>query len=647
MTNQFAPFAADPAAEVMPIEDYLATGFTTRLVGFTTGTALSHQLNRVWRQASLISSMIADFTVTQTGDDMLDDGTPANRTALQQSFTDAIVAAAAAGAGSGYLPLSGGTLTGDLTISKAGPVLMLNASAGNSVLFMRGLAATSRYLQASTGVLARWQVHLADPTVESGGNAGSNFLISRFNDAGAFLDSPMGISRSSGVVNFARAPTVAGSAMPYLPLAGGVLSGTLVVGGNGTRYAIAGGANFIGFGWTGSAIRAWVNGTNIGDLATTAYVGTIAGAYVPLAGGTMSGPLTINSSLQAGFTKFTSSVVFANDDGFTNFSFVSAGIGYKARQWQANWWDGWRTSDGLRIWASPTGWVMNMTGAGGLTISGPFNANGGKVISASSGSPSVVGWHQAGGSAMGFYVAGGHMWFAGFDGNGNATVNLGQVDTNGSLSMVGSVFCSGLSVSGGAGVQNLWVSGQIDTAGTIYAGALWSRGNVYAGNAGDFYLAASGSARILNFASNHWFSYDGGSLRWYRDGNEFMTLRSDQQFAIYSDACFKYGGGGWYAISDARVKTIDGTYTGGLDEIRRLVPLWFRYTADAGPGVNTDQPYIGLAAQDVLPVMPEMIKRRSDDDLLSTDTGPLTYAMLNAIKQLDDRLLAMEAKGHG
>src|SRR5215471_4485313 len=53
-----------------------------------------------------------------------------------------------------------------------------------------------------TGNPTRWVV-AQDGAAESGGNTGSNFRISRYNDAGTLIDSPMTINRATGAVTIA------------------------------------------------------------------------------------------------------------------------------------------------------------------------------------------------------------------------------------------------------------------------------------------------------------------------------------------------------------------------------------------------------------------------------------------------------------
>jgi hypothetical protein len=100
---------------------------------------------------------------------------------------------------------AGAGLCNVMSITRAG-VVTFNAT---QPIIHSGPAATNRGMAIYTGATCRWQV-LGDATAESGGNAGTNFAIARYNDAGAYLDEPITIQRSTGVVGLnigAAAPT--------------------------------------------------------------------------------------------------------------------------------------------------------------------------------------------------------------------------------------------------------------------------------------------------------------------------------------------------------------------------------------------------------------------------------------------------------
>lgn len=67
------------------------------------------------------------------------------------------------------------------------------------LLGMRGAAGTPRAWNIFTNAALRWQVE-ADASAELGANAGSDFTISRFSDAGGYLDTPLKVRRTDGAV---------------------------------------------------------------------------------------------------------------------------------------------------------------------------------------------------------------------------------------------------------------------------------------------------------------------------------------------------------------------------------------------------------------------------------------------------------------
>lgn len=101
------------------------------------------------------------------------------------------------GLASGNVVKTGDTMTGDLTITKTAPVLTLNATNAG------GQALLSLQQSGST----RWTV-TKEGSTESGGNAGSNLQIRRYDDAGVFIDAPVSIDRATGDVTLAHKLTV-------------------------------------------------------------------------------------------------------------------------------------------------------------------------------------------------------------------------------------------------------------------------------------------------------------------------------------------------------------------------------------------------------------------------------------------------------
>lgn len=103
---------------------------------------------------------------------------------------------AIAGTATGNVAKAGDTMTGDLIIAKASPVITLNkAESGQNALLVSQTAGSSR-----------WAVVVGDSTTETSSADGSNFGINSYSNAGAYIATPFSISRASGVVSFTAIP---------------------------------------------------------------------------------------------------------------------------------------------------------------------------------------------------------------------------------------------------------------------------------------------------------------------------------------------------------------------------------------------------------------------------------------------------------
>jgi hypothetical protein len=94
-----------------------------------------------------------------------------------------------------YLPLAGGTLTGNLNIAKYNPYLILKKTAAS------GQANT---VIGNLNELNRWFIRPGNDVSESGSNLGSNLDVLRFDDSGAFLEAAFQVARSDGTFSIAR-----------------------------------------------------------------------------------------------------------------------------------------------------------------------------------------------------------------------------------------------------------------------------------------------------------------------------------------------------------------------------------------------------------------------------------------------------------
>lgn len=116
---------------------------------------------------------------------------------------------ATTGAVGPYLPLvagSGNSVTGNLyMVPGSGSALFIMRKSGSG-------QANDIYGKSATDAANRWALSLGNTDAEAGAGSGSNFAVSRFNDAGTFVDFPLSISRATGKTTFSTPPDITGGA---------------------------------------------------------------------------------------------------------------------------------------------------------------------------------------------------------------------------------------------------------------------------------------------------------------------------------------------------------------------------------------------------------------------------------------------------
>jgi hypothetical protein len=96
--------------------------------------------------------------------------------------------------------IGGDIMTGNLSINKASASLTVAATSGDSNFQQTAAAGSATNITGYRSASPRWQIVLMSNETESGSNAGANFAINRFSDAGAYNGSAFSIRRSDGLV---------------------------------------------------------------------------------------------------------------------------------------------------------------------------------------------------------------------------------------------------------------------------------------------------------------------------------------------------------------------------------------------------------------------------------------------------------------
>jgi hypothetical protein len=102
----------------------------------------------------------------------------------------------------GAVAKAGDTMTGNLTIATA---------AGNAYVTLNHTPGNEANIVGQRNGSTRWQLNLGNTVAESGSNAGSDFYIGRYSDAGAWINNPLVINRATGNVTMAGNVTASGN----------------------------------------------------------------------------------------------------------------------------------------------------------------------------------------------------------------------------------------------------------------------------------------------------------------------------------------------------------------------------------------------------------------------------------------------------
>jgi hypothetical protein len=138
-----------------------------------------------------------------------------------------------------------------------------------------------------------------------------------------------------------------------------------------------------------------------------------------------------------------------------------------------------------------------------------------------------------------------------------------------------------------------------------------------------------------------------GSWNWeYAGGSAFVIATSTPKCP---------GGGSWDSTSDSRLKTVVSEYTLGLDELcnSNIRPVNYRFNGKGGTR-DDGKIFVGLVAQEVEQVFPNTVSNFSakindtdaseTTDLKSFDSSEITWALVNAVKELKTELDAAKAR---
>jgi hypothetical protein len=298
---------------------------------------------------------------------------------------------------------------------------------------------------------------------------------------------------------------------------------------------------------------------------------------------------------------------------------------------------------------------INVTGAitAGTSIAANGSITAGGGITASGTVSAGADVHANGNVTSGNNVAANGAITAGTSIAANGAITAGtSVTANGAITAGTSIAANG-SITAGGGMSaagGISAGTSIVANGNVQGSQVISQGDIAWGHGirTDSILHADASVVVVQFANNYAIEYDNtaGQFDIILNGTVVTTLDFTARL-VHNGTAFKPGGGTWSATSDDRTKRDVADYGASLAEIEQLRPISYSYNGEGGT-IDDGVTYYGLSAQATQPIMPELVTEAppTKDSLpgqLSTQLGPLTLALLNAVKELAVRVAVLEA----
>jgi len=165
--------------------------------------------------------------------------------------------------------------------------------------------------------------------------------------------------------------------------------------------------------------------------------------------------------------------------------------------------------------------------------------------------------------------------------------------------------------------------------------AIHGVGGVFGDAAHTFGMLVSSPNKFFFFNPTYYWNWSiaNGDLQWVAASTVLWYMRTSDKLCFNNQAAV--GGVGAYVnLSDERTKHDIAELEMGMLELRKITPISF--VRDGKSNVE-----FGFSAQDVEPVIPQAISIFKDD-LMGVSSDMILAVAINAIKQLDARLLHLE-----
>jgi hypothetical protein len=656
------PSATGTIALTSNLSSYLplAGGIMTGSILLNNNLAISGQLFATSSYASMISMSPSNKVVIDSNSQGVLFGGTIGQGAYTYTLPSATGTLALTSQISGYLPLTGGTLTGGLYINPTNTgIVGLDVASNTTIIRSDNLEGFKRQLEitmgsgtlvqlTAKGFGATYVTDLAFYTSASGTGVNSSpaIYLTGGNRVGIKTGTPSydldvtGTFRATSTAIFGS--TIGNGTYTYtLPGATGTLALTSDIPSlanyvtlNGTQ-TITGAKTFqtstIFSSTIGNGTYTYTLPSATGTLALTSQIS----GYLPLTGGTLTGGLnlTYNSPqiILNASTGGTNGLYF-NENSVAVGNITSNANFFQLTNFSSGGWL-FKNSVGTNVLTISDNGGFTLTGANAVVISSQTGSSSNLIFDrGSSGNSAYISWFNPSGDRLGYM--------------GYSTTNLGiTLNNSANLTINGGNLLIGTTTDNGSKMR---INGTSNGGSVIYAessgiyGAFFS---LYANSAGGkaFRITSTGASAgegagkllILNET----------------DGTPGLTLLSTGQLGIgtnnpsyqlqlSTDSAAKPTTSLWTIASDIRIKENINPYNKGLNYLLKINPITYDYNGLGG--FIKGKGGVGIIAQEIINILPDSVnimkvKLNETDvdetDILNFNGHELIYVIVNSIKE--------------
>jgi hypothetical protein len=161
----------------------------------------------------------------------------------------------------------------------------------------------------------------------------------------------------------------------------------------------------------------------------------------------------------------------------------------------------------------------------------------------------------------------------------------------------------------------------------------------------------SGVTGIMYDSGGNGGIYREGSGRWYlyhNVGNNCLGIGSSatsSSYYLYVSGAI-YSTGNIVAYSDVRKKKDIVTIDGALDKVNRMRGVYYTRIETDDPKIDPNKRQVGVIAQEMNEVLPEVVTYAADVDEYGVQYGNLVGVLIEAIKELKVEVETLKSKVH-